>query len=202
MISQRMPAILTVIIISIGAQTALGAGGDNNYASAAQKPTGYNKAVALIAAEKYQEAILPLQSAEKMAQNDADIQNLLGFAHRKTGKLDAAGGYYQRALEIDPKHKPKQSINKISEYTIERVERLSGAFEQGKVFVSIDQSLSYESQLQLCKYLANRYNEFSSIVICLYANNQVGKNLAKGINEFVSVSQQKQFWLAFRQAPE
>ena len=105
MISQRMPAILTVIIISIGAQTALGAGGDNNYASAAQKPTGYNKAVALIAAEKYQEAILPLQSAEKMAQNDADIQNLLGFAHRKTGKLDAAGGYYQRALEINPKHK-------------------------------------------------------------------------------------------------
>tara|TARA_B000000609_G_C24156016_1_gene340506 strand:+ start:346 stop:1152 length:807 start_codon:yes stop_codon:yes gene_type:complete len=101
-----------------------------------------------------------------------------------------------KKVEIDPKYKPKQSINKISEYTIERVERLSGAFEQGKVFVSIDQSLSYESQLQLCKYLANRYNEFSSIVICLYANNQVGKNLAKGINKFVSVSQQKQFWLA------
>ena len=61
--------------------------------------------MSLIAAEKYQEAILPLQSAEKSAQNDADIQNLLGFVHRKTGKLDAAGGYYQRALEINPKHK-------------------------------------------------------------------------------------------------
>ncbi|MEC8109090.1 MAG: tetratricopeptide repeat protein [Pseudomonadota bacterium] len=105
MIRQHMPAILTVILISIGAQTALGAGGDNNYASVAQKPTGYNEAVALIVAEKYQEAILPLQSAEKMAQNDADIQNLLGFVHRKTGRLDAAGGYYRRALEINPKHK-------------------------------------------------------------------------------------------------
>jgi len=105
MIRRHIPAILTVILISIGAQTALGAGGDNNYASAAQKPPGYNEAVALIAAEKYQEAILPLQSAEKTAQNDADIQNLLGFVHRKTGKLDAAGGYYQRALEINPKHK-------------------------------------------------------------------------------------------------
>ncbi|MEK9710870.1 MAG: tetratricopeptide repeat protein [Alphaproteobacteria bacterium] len=105
MIRRHIPAILTVILISIGAQTALGAGGDNNYASAAQKPAGYNEAVALIATEKYQEAILPLQSAEKMAQNDADIQNLLGFVHRKTGKLDAAGGYYQRALEINPKHK-------------------------------------------------------------------------------------------------
>jgi len=105
MIRRHIPAILTVIFISIGAQTALGAGGDNNYASAAQKPPGYNEAVALIAAEKYQEAILPLQSADKTAQNDADIQNLLGFVHRKTGKLDAAGGYYQRALEINPKHK-------------------------------------------------------------------------------------------------
>ena len=105
MITQLMPAVLTVILISLGAQTALGAGGDNNYSSTAQKPTGFSEAVALIAKEKYQDAILPLQSAEKAAQNDADIQNLLGFVHRKTGKLDAAGGYYQRALEINPKHK-------------------------------------------------------------------------------------------------
>ena len=100
-----MPAILIVILISIGSQTALSAGDDNNYASVAQKPTGYNEAVAIIAAEKYQEAILPLQTAEKTVQNDADIQNLLGFVHRKTGKLDAAGVFYRRALEIDPKHK-------------------------------------------------------------------------------------------------
>ena len=105
MIRRHIPAILTVIFISIGAQTALGAGGDNNYASAAQKPPGYNEAVALIAAEKYQEAIPPLQSAEKLATTDADIQNLLGFTHRKTGKLDAAASYYKRALEINPKHK-------------------------------------------------------------------------------------------------
>ena len=64
-----------------------------------------NEAVALIATEKHQEAIMPLQSAEKSAQNDADIQNLLGFVHRKTGKLDVASSYYQRALEINPKHK-------------------------------------------------------------------------------------------------
>ena len=105
MIIYHMPVIITAIFISLGAQTALGAGGSNNYSSAPQKPTGYNEAVALIATEKYQEAILPLQSAEKSAQNDADIQNLLGFVHRKTGKLDVASSYYQRALEINPKHK-------------------------------------------------------------------------------------------------
>ena len=105
MVMHHMPVILTAIFIILGAQTAFGAGGGSNYSSAPQKPTGYNEAVALIATEKYQEAILPLQSAEKSAQNDADIQNLLGFVHRKTGKLDAASGYYQRALEINPKHK-------------------------------------------------------------------------------------------------
>lgn len=105
MIAVQTPAILTVILILLGTQTAVGAGGDSDYSSATEKPDGYVKAVALIAAEKYQEAILPLQSAEKSSQNDADIQNLLGFVHRKTGKLNAAGGYYQRALEINSKHK-------------------------------------------------------------------------------------------------
>ena len=126
-----------------------------------------------------------------------DARNTIDYAKEKNTKQKNSNfEKIAEKVEINSKHKPTQSKNIIPEYTIERIERLSGAFEQGKVFVSIDQSSTYESQLQLCKYLANRYNEFSSIVICLYANNQVGKNLAKGINEFVNVSQQKQFWLA------
>lgn len=105
MILQQMSAVLAATLISLVSQTAIGAGGDSDYSSASQKPTGYEEAVALIAAEKYPEAIIMLQSAEKAAQNDADIQNLLGFVHRMTGKLDAAGSFYQRALEINPKHK-------------------------------------------------------------------------------------------------
>lgn len=104
MIIKHMPAFIIAILISLSAQIALGVG-DTNYSSVAQKPAGYKEAVALIAEDKYQEAIVPLKSAEKLAQNDADIQNLLGFVHRKTGKLDAASNYYQRALRINPKHK-------------------------------------------------------------------------------------------------
>ena len=105
MIVKYVPAIQAALLISLATQTAFGAGGDNNYPSSSQKPVGYKKAVTLIAAEKYQEAIPPLHSAEKSARNDADIHNLLGFVHRKIGKLEKAGIYYQRALEIDPKHK-------------------------------------------------------------------------------------------------
>tara|TARA_A100001388_G_scaffold241539_1_gene197872 strand:- start:10 stop:621 length:612 start_codon:yes stop_codon:yes gene_type:complete len=34
----------------------------------------------------------------------ADKYNLLGFTARKSGNLNAAGEYYERALEINPKH--------------------------------------------------------------------------------------------------
>ena len=105
MIVQQISAVLTAMLISLVAQTAFGAGGENNYSSASQEPAGFNAAVALIAAEKYEESIILLQSAEKEGQNNADIQNLLGFVHRKMGKLDTAGSYYRRALEINPKHK-------------------------------------------------------------------------------------------------
>ena len=100
-----MSVIFAAILISLGAKTAVGAGGESNYSSELQKPSGYNEAVVLIQAEKYLEAILPLHSAEKVSQNDADIKNLLGFVHRKIGELDVAGGYYRSALEINPKHK-------------------------------------------------------------------------------------------------
>ena len=84
----------------------------------------------------------------------------------------------------------------IPKYTVERVERLSGAFEQGKVYVTINKNSSNESQRLLCEDLTKRYSEFSNIVICLYANNRAGKNLARGNDETVSVEEQKQSWLA------
>ena len=153
MIIQHMPLIFTAIFISFVAQTALGAGGDNNYSSAPKKPTGYNEAVALIATEKYQEAIMPLQSAEKSAQNDADIQNLLGFVHRKTGKLDVASSYYQRALEINPKHK--------------------GALEyQGKLFLMLGDKDAAEANLakldKICWLGCSEYDDLKKAV----ANSQ------------------------------
>ncbi|MBD62531.1 MAG: hypothetical protein CMD68_00405 [Gammaproteobacteria bacterium] len=140
-----------------------------------------------------------LSSDEQKIKVDKKIEfrNTVDFEKEKnTNQKSSNFEKIADTVEINSKNNPTNSKNIIPKYTIERIERLPGAFEQGKVFVSIDQSSSYESQLQLCKYLANHYNEFSSIVICLYANSQVGINLAKGIDEFVNVSQQKQFWLA------
>ena len=93
---------------------------------------------------------------------------------------------------------PKQVAPKVTipKYTVERVDRLSGAFEQGKVYVTINKNSSKDSQRLLCEDITKRFSEFSNIVICLYANNRAGKDLARGNDETVSVEEQKQSWLA------
>lgn len=84
----------------------------------------------------------------------------------------------------------------IPKYSIERVDRLPGVFEQGRVYVTIDRKTSYKSQILLCEKIAKSYSEFSNIVICLYSNDIHGKNLAIGNDKIVSVEQKKQAWLA------
>ena len=50
-------------------------------------------------------AKLGVLAAEKNNKTDADIYNYLGFSYRKTGNLEKASQYYNKALEISPKHK-------------------------------------------------------------------------------------------------
>ena len=99
-------------------------------------------------------------------------------------------------LKTSPESKLIEPKVIIPKYTVERVDRLSGAFEQGKVYVTINKNSSNESQRLLCEDLTKRYSEFSNIVICLYANNRAGKDLARGNDKTISVEEQKRSWLA------
>ena len=111
----------------LGAQAFAAGGGD--YAPTAAKPAAYNKALVLIQDKNYDKAIAKLKEAEGAAKKDADIQNLLGFAHRKSGKLDEAAKYYKSALALDSNHK--------------------GALEyQGELFLMRGDKASAEKNLQ------------------------------------------------------
>tara|TARA_X000000368_G_C23005922_1_gene701151 strand:+ start:66 stop:860 length:795 start_codon:yes stop_codon:yes gene_type:complete len=105
---------------------------------------------------------------------------------------------YTKEIPVEEKNSTEAvNIEKIiPTHTVERVERLSGAFEQGKLYVSIDIKSSNASQNLLCRELKKRYNEFSNIIICLYANNHAGRNLALGNDNNVNIEEQKRFWLA------
>jgi len=68
----------------------------------------YGQGVAEIQAGHFAQAIALLESyvARSMTHaQDADAQNWLGFAYRKSGNLDAAFLHYDKALAIDPRHR-------------------------------------------------------------------------------------------------
>jgi Flp pilus assembly protein TadD len=92
-----MAALLT-------ASPALAAGGGGG-ADAESSDPDYAKAVELIQAQRYDEAVKPMQSYAARAPKDANAENWLGYAHRKLGRMDAAFMHYGRALAIDAKHR-------------------------------------------------------------------------------------------------
>lgn len=50
-------------------------------------------------------AIEALERAARSDPGDAEFQNLLGFAHRNLGNMDAAFRHYNKALELNPRHR-------------------------------------------------------------------------------------------------
>jgi len=57
-----------------------------------------------VKAKDWNRAIQSLTAAARRDGNNADIQNLLGYAYRNTGQLDAAFKHYHQALKLDPRH--------------------------------------------------------------------------------------------------
>lgn len=66
--------------------------------------TELTKSRSLIAKKKYKEALTELKKLNNSIPNNADVNNLLGFASRKLGQYKEAGTYYTKALKIKPNH--------------------------------------------------------------------------------------------------
>ena len=68
----------------------------------------YSQGVAAIEAGRFPQAVTLLESYISRSAahaQDADAQNWLGYAYRKSGNLDAAFLHYDKALAIDPGHR-------------------------------------------------------------------------------------------------
>jgi len=57
-----------------------------------------------IEARDWKGAVASLTAAAKRDARNADIQNLLGYAYRNSGELEAAFKHYHLALKLDPRH--------------------------------------------------------------------------------------------------
>ncbi|TMJ35886.1 MAG: tetratricopeptide repeat protein [Alphaproteobacteria bacterium] len=60
----------------------------------------YQQGRALAQAGEYDWALTVLQAISN--KNDPRVLNYIGYSHRKSGRLDEAFGYYNKALQIDP----------------------------------------------------------------------------------------------------
>ena len=64
-----------------------------------------DRANSAIKNKNWDSAIDLLNKAEARDPKNADIHNLLGFAERNRGNLDAAFKHYEQALLLEPKHR-------------------------------------------------------------------------------------------------
>ena len=74
-------------------------------ALAAKLDPDYEAGKKAIEAKDWNAAIKSLSSAALRDTRNADIQNYLGYAYRKSGNLDMAFKHYERALSLSPRHR-------------------------------------------------------------------------------------------------
>jgi tetratricopeptide (TPR) repeat protein len=82
-----------------------GGGGGRGGTPPGETDKDYQAAVSAIKAERYGEAIPLLAAYVARAPADANGENWLAYAYRKSGQLEAAFEHYEKALAIDPDHR-------------------------------------------------------------------------------------------------
>ena len=104
MILGRASAALLGLALALLPAMAIGDATDEAPAGAQLDPD-YAAGKMAIAAKDWNAAIKALSSAALRDTRNPDIQNYLGYAYRHTGQLDVAFRHYQRALQLDPRHR-------------------------------------------------------------------------------------------------
>jgi tetratricopeptide (TPR) repeat protein len=66
------------------------------------QPSPLEQGVALIREGRFDEALVKLEQAHRMAPRNATIENLLGITETNLGHIDAAAGHYRNAIRLDP----------------------------------------------------------------------------------------------------
>ena len=101
------------------------------------------------------------------------------------------------ALVHNQEEESSKETFKLVEYNVERLEVLSGAFKQAKLYITVqDESITSSNLKFVCEDVIKKYNDFSSFIVCVYDNSEVGKNLANGLISLGSKSSQDKAWLA------
>ena len=123
-------------------QSAFAMGGDHTTPST---ESDFTRGRSAIDKKDWASAISAFEKVLAQDSRNADAWNWLGYASRKSGKLDAAFKYYDKALAVDPKHK--------------------GAYEyQGEAFLMAGQPAKADENLSKLAALCNsRCEEYKDL---------------------------------------
>ncbi len=94
--------VLPLILLAFGLASSPVIADGGSYSNSNSRLAPFQE---LIENEEYEESIARLDEALRDDPDDADLLNLMAFSNRKLGKFDIAFDFYQKALEIEPKHR-------------------------------------------------------------------------------------------------
>jgi len=103
-IADLLLIIVIAFMFSFNSAFAAGSVSSKQEKTSTSHSKEYYKAVKLIKANNFKDAIILLETLVRANPKDADILNYLGFSFRKTGDLVNSSYYYEKALNINPKH--------------------------------------------------------------------------------------------------
>lgn len=66
------------------------------------QPSALDEGVSLIREGRFDEALIKLEQAHRIAPRNATIENLLGITETRLGHIDAADDHYRSAIRLDP----------------------------------------------------------------------------------------------------
>ena len=99
------PLILALLVACAAPGLARAEASDDAKTRIAAARVDYERARKALDRLDWKAAITALDSAAANDPGDAEFQNLLGYAHRNNGDLDASFRHYFRALELNPYHR-------------------------------------------------------------------------------------------------
>ena len=101
---KHMLLALAVSLFGAGMPLAALAAGSDDTSGTDRARLAYERAVKLVEAADYEDAIRVLRKLNGKEPGNPDVLNMLGFSQRKLGAMESAFDYYKEALAIEPLH--------------------------------------------------------------------------------------------------